>query len=83
METSVNTNIFPLGSYNILIGMDWIESHNAIIDYLHKSLGCRDEEGKYYTLKSIYRPISTRKISALQIKNCIRKGCQLYAIKIK
>ena len=83
MDTLVNLHIFPLGYYDILIGMDWLESHNAIIDCLHKSLGFRDEEGKYYTVKGIYRPISTRQILAVQIKKCIRKGCQLYAIKIK
>ena len=62
--------------------MDWLESHNAIIECMHKSLVCRDEEGKYYTVKGIYRPISTRQISVVQLKKCIRKGCQLYAIKI-
>ena len=80
---AVNINILTLCSYDILIVMDWMESHNAIIDCLHKSLGCRDEKGKYYTVKKIYRPISSRQISVLKLKNCIRKGCQLYAIKIK
>jgi hypothetical protein len=27
METSVDLNILPLGSYDIVIGMDWIENH--------------------------------------------------------
>ena len=53
LDTRVNLNILPLGSYDILIGMDWLEAHRAIIDCLHKSFGCMDEEG-------IYRPISTR-----------------------
>ena len=53
MDTSVNLNMLPLGSYNILIVMDWLESHNVIIDCLHKSFGCMDEKGKYYTVKGI------------------------------
>ena len=83
MDTLVNIHIFPLGYYDILIGMDWMESHNAIIDCLHKSLGCRDEEGKYYTVKGIYKPISIGQILAVQLKKCIRRGCQIYAIKIR
>ena len=83
LDTSVNLNILPLGSYDILIGMDWIESHKAVIDYLHKIFSSVDEEDKYHTMKKIYRPLSTRQISALQRKKCIRKGCQLYGIKIK
>ena len=83
MDTSINLNIFSLASYDILIDMDWLESHNSIIDCFHKSLGCRDEEGKYYIVKGIYRPICTRQISVVQLKICIRKWCQIYAIKIK
>ena len=63
MDTSIYLNINHLGSYDILIGMDWLESHNAIIECLHKSLGCKDEEGKNYTVKGIYRPISTQQIT--------------------
>ena len=32
LNTTVNLNILPLGSYDILIGMDWLETHRAIID---------------------------------------------------
>ena len=67
MDTSVNLNMVPLGSYDILIGVDYLESHNSIIDCLHKSFGCMDEKGKYYTVKGIYKPISTKQISAVQL----------------
>ena len=83
LDTSVNLNILLLGSYDILIGMDWLESHNAIIDYLHKIFSSVDEEDKYHTMNEIYRPLSIGKILALQRKKCTRKGCQLYGIKIK
>ena len=29
-ETIVNLNVLPLGSYDILIGMDWLEQHRVI-----------------------------------------------------
>ena len=83
LDTSVNLNILPLGSYDILIGMDWLESHKVVIDYLHKIFSSVDEEDKYHTMNEISRPLSTRQILALQCKKCIRKGCRLYGIKIK
>ena len=83
LDTSVNLNILPLWSYDILIGMDWLESHKDVIDYLHKIFSSVDEEDKYHTMNEIYRTLSTWQISALQCKKCIRKGWQLYGIKIK
>ena len=83
IDTSVNLNILPLGSSDILIGMDWLESHKSVIDYLHKLFSSVDEEDKYHTIKEIYRPLSAWQISGLQHKKCIRKACQLYGIKIK
>ena len=45
MDTSVNLNIIPFRSYDILIGMEWLEYHNMFIICLHKSFDCVDEEG--------------------------------------
>ena len=68
LNAIVNLNILLLGSYDILIGMDWLENHKAIIDGLHKSFDCMDEEGEILIVKGIYVPISTRKISVVQLK---------------
>jgi hypothetical protein len=34
-------------------------------------------------MKGVPRPISIRDISALQLKRCFRKGCQLYAAHVE
>ena len=34
-----------LGSYDIVIGMDWLESHEAILNYKTKQLSLVDDEG--------------------------------------
>ena len=31
-ETQVNLNVLPLGSYDVLIGMDWLEKHQLILN---------------------------------------------------
>jgi hypothetical protein len=33
VNTNVDMNIIPLGSYDILIGMDWLEKHHVILYY--------------------------------------------------
>jgi hypothetical protein len=83
VNTNVDLNIIPLGSYDILIGMDWLDKHHVVLDCHNKTFTCLDEEGKQSTVKGIPRPISIREISALQLKRCFRKGCQLYAAHVE
>jgi hypothetical protein len=45
LSTRVDLNIFPLGSYYFLIGMDWLEQHHAILDCWNKAFTFLDEEG--------------------------------------
>jgi hypothetical protein len=83
VNTNVDLNIIPLGSYDILIGMDWLEKHHVVLDYHNKTFTCLDEEGKQSTMKGVPRPISIREISSLRVKRCFRKGCQLYAYHLE
>ena len=45
MKTFVDLNIIPLGSYDVLIGMYWLDAHHAITDRHKKTYACMDEEG--------------------------------------
>jgi hypothetical protein len=79
MNTWAYLNILPLGSYDCLIGMDWLEQHHALLDCHNKAFNCLDEEGKLRKLQGIPRVVTIREISALQLKKCYRKGCQTFA----
>jgi hypothetical protein len=50
-------NIIPLGSYDCLIGMDWLEMHCVILDFYNKVFTCLDEEGNPNIVQVIPRPI--------------------------
>jgi hypothetical protein len=80
--TRVTLNILPLGSYDLLIGMDWLVAYKTKLDCYHKTLECVNEEGRMMTLQGIQKPVSVRQISALQMKKYCRKGCPLYAIQM-
>ena len=80
--TKVKLNILPLGLYNILIGMDWLEQHYVMLDCLHKSILCIDNQGNQVKVQGIPKKVSVRQISSLQVKKCVRKGCKLFAVSI-
>lgn len=40
----VEFNILPLGSYDILLGMDWLEVHWSLVDYKEKVIYYKDED---------------------------------------
>jgi hypothetical protein len=83
VNTCIDLNIIPLGSYDIMIGIDWLDKHHVVLDCHNKTFTCLDGNGKQRTVKGVPRPISIREISALQLKRCFRKGCQLYAAHVE
>jgi hypothetical protein len=79
LNTRADLNILPLGYYDCLIGMDWLDQHHAILDYHNKAFNFLDEEGNLRKVQVIPREVTIKGISALQLKKCYRKGCQIFA----
>jgi hypothetical protein len=77
-----NLNILPLGSYDMIIGMDWLQQHKAVLDCYTKILSYKDDFGIVRTTQGIPKPVLVRQVSMMQLKKCIRKGCQVYAIQV-
>ena len=71
-ETSVKFNVLPLGSYDMLIGMDWLEKHTMVLNCFDKTFTCINSDGK----------IVVRQISALQLKRVVRKDCKAFAVTV-
>jgi hypothetical protein len=66
-------NILPLGSYDCLIGMDWLDQDHAILDCHNKTFTCLNEEGILRRVQGIPSAVTIREILALQLKKCYRK----------
>jgi hypothetical protein len=77
-----NLNILPLGSYDMIIGMDWLEQHKEVLDCYTKILNYKDDFGTTRATQGIPKPVSVRQVSATKLKKCMRKGCQFYAIQV-
>ena len=80
LYSKYDLDVIPLGSYDVLIGMDWLESHHVILDFHNKIVTCLDEDGNTIQVKGIPKPISRRQTSTMQMKKYLIKQCQIYAI---
>ena len=57
LVTKVILNILLLGSYKMLIGMDWLELHIAKVDCYDKIVESIDDKGQSKVIKGILKPI--------------------------
>ena len=81
-ETFVQVNVLPLGSYDILIGMDWLDQHRVVLNCFDKTFTFINNDGKLISVKGIPKKTAVRQISALQLKRVVRKGCKAYAVTV-
>jgi hypothetical protein len=65
--TSVNLYVMILGSYDIGIGMDCLESHNVILNCKMKRLSLTDDLGQSRLIVGRKQGVSLRFISSLQL----------------
>ena len=68
-----NLNIFPLVSYDLLIGMDWIDEHKILLNCFDKTFTCIDNNINNIKDKGISRKVTIREIYSLQMKRSVRK----------
>ena len=81
-ETSVKLNVLPLCSYDMLIGMDWLEQHRVELNYFDKTFTCVNNDGETVNVKGIPRKTTIRWIFSLQLKRSVRKGCKAFTVTV-
>ena len=81
-KTQVKLNVLTLGSYDVLIGMDWLEKDKVFLNCFEKTFTCLDDKGERVTVKGIPRKVSVRQISALQMKKAVQKGCKFFVVHV-
>lgn len=78
----VDINILPLGSYDVLIGMDQLEGCWYLVDCKEKSLSYLTKLGQRKEIQGIKKNTKLCPITSSQLGKCIRKGCQIYVIQV-
>lgn len=80
-STKLKVYVTTLRTYDLVIGMDWLESYQAWVDYYGKRILGINDEREAIQIQGIKRKVSLRYISAMKMKRCLRKGCQAYVIQ--
>ena len=65
--TKMNLYSTQLGSYDLIVGMDWLESHRALIDCYEKKVFCNNNLGEPVVIQGLKRDVSLRFISASEM----------------
>jgi len=82
MSTTITLNLLLLGLYDVLIDMYWLVAHRTKVDCYNKFLECLSDEGEEIILQGIKKYVFVRKILALQVKRCNRKGCTMFVVQV-
>jgi hypothetical protein len=72
--TSANLYVTILGSYDIVIRMDWLESHDVILNCNTRRLSLTDDLGQSRVIVGRNEGVSLRFISSLQLQKIMPKG---------
>ena len=59
-KTQVKLNVLPLESYDVLIGMDWMEIYQVVLNYFEKTFTCLNDIGERITIIWIRRKVFVR-----------------------
>ena len=60
LKTQVKLKVLSLGSYDVLIGRDWMEKHIVVLNCFEKAFTRLDEKGATIIMKGIPRKVSVR-----------------------
>jgi hypothetical protein len=80
--TKLKVYVTALGAYDLIIRMDWLVAHRALIDCFAKKVLCVNDEGKLIEVQGVQRKVSLRFISTMKVKRCLRQGCRLYVVEV-
>jgi len=66
MPTSTHLNVLPLGSYNLLLGMDWLYLYRTKVDCYDKAIECLDDNGEPRVLRGKMKTTLVRMVTTMQ-----------------
>ena len=73
--TKLKVYITALGVYDLIIGMDSLEAHRALVDCFAKRVLCIDDKRRSVEIHGVQRKVSLCFILTMKVKFCMRQGC--------
>jgi hypothetical protein len=72
--TSLKVYAIALGTYDLIIRMDWLESNRDVIYCFLERVLCVDNEGRSVEIHSVWRKVSLCFILTMKVKHCMMQG---------
>src|ERR1043165_8477010 len=70
----------PFREFDVILGMDWLSKHRAIVNCKNKKLSLRTSDDEELTVVGEKSECFPNVISIMKAQRLIRKGCQAYLI---
>lgn len=67
-QTQVNLYVAPLGSYDVILGINWLTEHKFVVNGEDKVVSCINGFGNPVEILGSQKPLELRHISAMQLK---------------
>ena len=77
-EFSVDLIAFPFHEFDLILGMDWLSKHQAIVDCDKKAEVLKCSDLLEVTIHGIRSYSVSNVISAMQARRFLRKGCEAF-----
>ncbi|CAN1240384.1 hypothetical protein LINGRAPRIM_LOCUS2719 [Linum grandiflorum] len=79
-----NLMLLPFDEFYVIIGMDWLTQHGAVLDCRKKEVKINTSENGKIVFKSIQREQRERTplLSVVQAFKLIREGCEAYLVHV-
>ena len=74
VSTKMKLYTTTLGAYDLIVGMDWLESHHALVECYEEKVFCNNDFGEPIEIAGHKRDISLHFITIAKVKKCMRKG---------
>jgi len=82
MPTSSHLNAIPLGSYIMLLSMDWLYLHRTKVDCYKKGIECLDDDGEKRILQGKKKSTLVRMVTTMHGKRNYKEGRVLFAVHV-
>ena len=77
-EFFVNLIALPFHEFDLILGMDWLSKHRAIVDCDKKTVVLKCSDLSEVTVHCIRSGLVSNVISAMQVRRFLRKGCEAF-----
>ena len=77
-EFSTDLLVFPFHEFDLILGMDWLSKHWAIVDCDKKTVRLKCYDLSEVTIHGIQSGAVSNVISAMQAQRLLRKGCEAF-----